>query len=250
MGGAPFLLLSPLSHRFYTFPRSLRFHSFVSFFGRHVRLLIKTNADRLPPHEGATCIPPVLDNLLGRHTPSSRSGSMRSGTPALSVRSHHTTRQRARFHGGWTMSQARGHKGGTPTGVWSLRVPAVCALAPVHPCATAVARADVRALLCHCGGPAAGVARRNPIHHTPARWGGVTSPRQPHSSVVQRELSGMWGSKGVRRNSRLAASKGWVLIELQCHRAVTRLRHCGGAAPQGCSLGTTCSSIPTAVCGR
>ena len=233
MGGAPFLLLSPLSHRFYTFPRSLRFHSFVSFFGRHVRLLIKTNADRLPPHEGATCIPPVLDNLLGRHTPSSRSGSMRSGTPALSVRSHHTTRQRARFHGGWTMSQARGHKGGTPTGVWSLRVPAVCALAPVHPCATAVARADVRALLCHCGGPAAGVARRNPIHHTPARWGGVTSPRQPHSSVVQRELSGMWGSKGVRRNSRLAASEG-----------------CRTAPCRPCWLGAPSTTDPTASAVR
>eukprot|EP00964_Phaeocystis_antarctica_P017276 scaffold9532_cov74-Phaeocystis_antarctica.AAC.2 len=56
--------------------------------------------------------------------------------------------------------------------------------APLHTCATAVARADARALLCHRDGPAAGVARRNPIHHMPARWGGATSPRQSHSGVA------------------------------------------------------------------
>ena len=64
----------------------------------------------------------------------------------------------------------------TPTGVWSLRVPAVCAIAHV---ATAVARADAMALLCHCGGSAQaslGVTQST----TTRRWAGATLPHQCH----------------------------------------------------------------------
>ena len=78
-----------------------------------------------------------------------------------------------------------------------------------------------RAPLCHCGGSAVtGVARRNPIHHMPA--GGPA--RLLHASataVAWRVMSGKWGSQGVRRNSRLAASKG---------RVMSCCCHCGGSA--------------------
>ena len=50
----------------------------------------------------------------GTHTHCHCSRSTSGGTPTLSVRGHHTTKQRDRFRGGWTMSRAwpKQHAGG------------------------------------------------------------------------------------------------------------------------------------------
>eukprot|EP00964_Phaeocystis_antarctica_P017277 scaffold9532_cov74-Phaeocystis_antarctica.AAC.3 len=45
--------------------------------------LVKKLTPAGSPPQGVTRIPPVLDNLLGRHTPSSHRGGKRGGTPAL-----------------------------------------------------------------------------------------------------------------------------------------------------------------------
>ena len=141
-------------------------------------------------------------------------GGPSGGFPVLSVRSHHTTMQRARSRGGWTMSQARPrqHADGRLVSTRSCW----CTLARV---ATAAARVASKALLLHSGGAAAGVARHNPIPvRPPVGWRGAAVRA---TAAAQHAASGAQGSQGVCRNSHLAASGGRV-DELLCH--------CGGTA--------------------
>lgn len=141
-------------------------------------------------------------------------GGPSGGSPVLSVRSHHTTMQRARSRGGWTMSQARPrqHADGRLVSTRSCW----CTLARV---ATAAARVASKALLLHSGGAAAGVARHNPIPvRPPVGWRGAAMRA---TAAAQHAASGAQGSQGVCRNSHLAASGGRV-DELPCH--------CGGTA--------------------
>jgi len=77
--------------------------------GMHA-LLEKTNKTLTDSPATRSCMHPyrALRVMVGqaRHTRCHCGGSS-GGSPALSVRSHYTTKQRARFRGGWTMFQAR-----------------------------------------------------------------------------------------------------------------------------------------------
>jgi hypothetical protein len=57
-------------------------------------------------HATGSYMHPTGPNWADTHTRCHYCGT-RGGTPALSVRNHYTTKPRARFRGGWTMSQAR-----------------------------------------------------------------------------------------------------------------------------------------------
>ena len=80
-----------------------------SLAGMHA-LLEKTNKTLTDSPATRSCMHPyrALRVMVGqaRHTRCHCGGSS-GGSPALSVRSHYTTKQRARFRGGWTMFQAR-----------------------------------------------------------------------------------------------------------------------------------------------
>ena len=118
-------------------------------------------------------------------------GGPSGGSPVLSVRSHHTTMQRARSRGGWTMSQARPrqHADGRLVSTRSCW----CALARV---ATAAARVASKALLLHSGGAAAGVARHNPIPvRPPVGWRGAAVRA---TAAAQHAASGV---EGVEREN-------------------------------------------------
>ena len=171
--------------------------------GRHVRFvrINKTLTDS--PATRSYMHPAGPYGRAGTHTRCHCGGSS-GGSPVLSVRSHYTTMQRARFRGGWTMSQARPrqHADGRLVSTRSCW----CALARV---ATAAARAVSGALLLHSGGAAAGVARHNPIPmRPPVGWRGAAMPCHSGGSargVWSTGLSGrlpkfpsrsIWGSGG------------------------------------------------------
>ena len=141
-------------------------------------------------------------------------------------------------------------RGSTPADVSSLRVPAGALSHALPHCSTRWRESAAVATSQHS---IAGVARHNPIRHAPA-GGPAFCRRAVATEQHSGRQGGAWGSQGVCRSPRLAASGGRDRAG-RCHVAARpRHRRCHVAARRWrcsprCLARATCSSFPTPSAG-